>query len=85
MDNENFIKDLNELNLDFSNFSDVNLAYENFNHQFTQVYDKHVPLKKRGMVKSPVPYMNSKLRKAVIKIFNKSFIIKIFITSKQSF
>jgi hypothetical protein len=29
-DNENFIKDLNELNLDFSNFSDVNLAYENF-------------------------------------------------------
>ena len=62
-----FIKDLNELNLDFSNFSDVNLAYENFNHQFTQVYDKHVPLKKRAMVKSPVPYMNSKLRKAVYK------------------
>jgi hypothetical protein len=38
-DNENFIKDLNELNLDFSNFSDVNLAYDNFNHQFTEVYD----------------------------------------------
>jgi hypothetical protein len=66
-DNENFIKDLNELNLDFSNFSDVNLAYDNFNHQFTEVYDKHVPLKKRSMVKSPVPYMNSKLRKAVYK------------------
>jgi hypothetical protein len=41
-DNENFIKDLNELNLDFSNFSDVNLAYENFDHQFTQVYDNYV-------------------------------------------
>jgi endonuclease I len=67
-DNEYFIKDLNELNLDFSNFSDVNLAYNNFNHQFTEVYDKHVPLKKRSMVKYPVPYMNSKLRlKAVYK------------------
>ena len=67
VDNENVIKDLNELNLDFSNFSDVNLAYDNLNHQFTQVCDKHVPLKKISMVTSPAPYMNSKLRKAVYK------------------
>lgn len=66
-DNAHFIKDLNEQNLDFSKLSDVNLAYDNFNHQFTEVYDKHVPLKKRSMVKSPVPYMDSKLRKAVYK------------------
>ena len=46
---------LNELNCDFSNFSNVNLAYDNFNHQFTEVYDKHVPLKKRSILKSPGP------------------------------
>lgn len=66
-DSENFISDLGQLDFCFSEFQDVNEAYENFNSKFMQTYNKHVPLKKRNVVRKPVPFMNRKLRQAVYK------------------
>ena len=66
-DNEKFIEDLQEA--DLSNFEnvDVNTAYDTFNSKFIDIYNKHVPLKQRKLVKNPAPFMNSKLKKAVYK------------------
>ena len=66
-DIENFLQDLETCDFDISCDADVNTAYENFNSKLIEVYNKHVPLKQRKPVKTPAPFMNSKLRKAVYK------------------
>ena len=62
---ENCIDD--ERSIDFENLVSVDEAYSNFQSAFTEVIDKHMPLKKRKPVVNPAPYMNKELRQAIYK------------------
>ena len=56
--------------IDFENLvsaENVDEAYSNFQSAFTEVIDKHIPLKKRKPVVNPAPYMNKELRQAIYK------------------
>lgn len=66
-DNEQFIKDLQSLELEknITAINDVDNAYANFKKEFLIVVDKHIPMKKRKPIVSPAPYMNKNLRKAI--------------------
>jgi hypothetical protein len=55
-DNEKFIDDLNFESL--TSVDDVNKAYSNFQSEFVDVIDKHIPMKKRRSIITPAPYMN---------------------------
>ena len=68
VDMENFIDDVRSI--DFENLvsvENVDEAYSNFQSAFTEVIDKHMPLKKRKHVVNPAPYMNKELRQAIYK------------------
>ena len=65
---ENFIEDLENAHLEnIDDDIDVNKAYDEFNKKFIDIYNKHVPVKQRKLVRNPAPFMNSKLKKAVYK------------------
>ena len=58
-DNEKFIDDLRSVNFEsLTSVDDVNKAYSNFQSEFVDVIDKHIPMKKRRSIITPAPYMN---------------------------
>ena len=70
----NFLQDLENKNLDMSNFDNVNSAYDHFSKCFNEVADKHAPFKERKILPKQVPYMNSELKWAIYRkkmLYNK--------------
>lgn len=70
----NFLQDLENQNLDMSNFDNVNSAYDHFSKCFNEVADKHAPFKERKILPKQVPYMNSELKRAIYRkkmLYNK--------------
>jgi hypothetical protein len=54
----NFLQDLENQNLDMSNFDNVNSAYDHFSKYFDEVADKHAPFKERNIfIPNQVPYI----------------------------
>ena len=54
----NFLQDLENQNLDMSNFDNVNSAYDHFSKYFDEVADKHAPFKERKIfIPNQVPYI----------------------------
>ena len=54
-----------ELERNFSNIDD-NLSYENFETNFENTLNKHVPLKTKTVRSNNAPYMNKALSKAIM-------------------
>ena len=70
----NFLQDLENQNLDMSNFDNVNSAYDHFSKCFNEVAEKHAPFKERKILPKQVPYMNSELKRAIYRkkmLYNK--------------
>ena len=51
--------------LDYNN--NVNEIYNDFSHKFSNIADKHAPIKKRKNISKPVPFMNKILKQAIFK------------------
>ena len=63
-----FLSELSHMPFDacFNN-DDTNVQLRIYNDLFSSVLDKHAPIKQKTLKKSPPPYMNSDLRKAIYK------------------
>ena len=74
VDVTNFLKDLENQNVDMSNFDNVTSAYDHFSECFNEVANKHAPFKERKILPKQVPYMNSELIRAIYRkkmLYNK--------------
>ena len=68
------LKDLENQNLDMSNFDNVSSAYDHFSECFNEVAAKHAHFKERKILPKHVSYMNSELMRAIYRkkiIYNK--------------
>ncbi|KAL4227059.1 hypothetical protein ACF0H5_015033 [Mactra antiquata] len=61
--------------------SPVNELYEHFENELNTVFNKHIPIKQKCIKQQQLPYMNSKLRKA---IYHKKMTYHKFMKSKTS-
>ena len=71
-----FLHDLEEKDIKslIDGSENVNKAYENFEPEFIEVIEKHLPMKKKEPINKPAPFMNKKLHKEIYKkkiAFNK--------------
>lgn len=54
------LKDFEQSDIEKIDYTNVNKAYDEFNNNFKDVYNKHVPLKRRNIVGATSPFMNRK-------------------------
>ena len=59
--------DENQFKSDIKRFMNLKFSFSEFNKTFTELLDKHAPLKKRILRANEVPYMTKALRKAIMR------------------
>jgi hypothetical protein len=67
-DNESFLNDISDTDFNFCFIpSDMNTMMRTYNSLFSEVLNKHAPIKTKRITKIPPPFMNHDLRKAVYR------------------